>query len=84
MKIAKQKLEGLRGKNRRLVWCDHLTSVGFLPSDLAQAAAVLGLTQILADVFTPVVRSAMAGKEVIDSDMYFLWRVREEQERNIR
>jgi hypothetical protein len=84
MLAAKRKL--LKGSAAKTVgWIGAISFgfySGFLPNDLAQAAAVLGLTQILTDLSTPVVRSALAGNEVIDSDMYFLWRVREEQERN--
>jgi hypothetical protein len=76
---AKQKL--LKGSAAKVVaWAGAISFglyAGFLPKELAQAAAALGLTKILAELGSPVVRSAFARDSLATNDMYFLWRVRE-------
>lgn len=50
---------------------------GFLPSNLVQAATVLGLTQVLVELGAPLLNFRSKTEDLANNDMYFLWRVRE-------
>ena len=79
VKSATRKL--LKGTAPRVIaWAGAISFgcyTGFVPSDLVQAATVLGLTQVLVELGAPVLNSRSKREDLAGNDMYFLWRVRE-------
>ena len=71
----------LKGSAAKVVaWAGAITFgiyAGFLPGELAQVAAVLGLTHVLADIGEPLVSLGYKKHEIASGEMYFLWRVRQ-------
>jgi len=55
---------------------------GLLPQGVAAAAAALGLTNVVADFLGDTMKKSDTEEVVRGSDMYFLWKVRKEAEKN--
>jgi len=56
---------------------------GILPESLVKAAAALGMTKVLADTIEGVLGEANSEEDIQTSDMYFLWKVKQQKEKKV-
>ena len=54
---------------------------GILPESLAKAAGALGMTKVLADTIEGILGSANSEEGIQTSDMYFLWKVKQQTDK---